>query len=91
MKNDRPISEIVDYEEPIPYDIRNRDGLHETVRFISYKVKIGALRYKICGTRRYFEDCIHILENAETGQFKEVTGKTIRVWLDKYKKKLKNT
>lgn len=76
----------IDYEEPILWDLKTaKSGTIKTVRFNSYLVLINGKRYKICGTRNYYEDCVHILENVDTKEWKEVTGVTIRSWIGEKK------
>ena len=68
---------------PIRWDIKNQRGVHKTVRFEGLNFCIGDKRYTICGTEAFEDDCWHIITNVETGVTRRVSGKTIRMWMDK--------
>lgn len=74
---------------PIRWDLSWKGKTIKTVRFDNMQFKIGDKLYEIRGTTfisdeksKDYGDNIHLIMNAKTGEKREVSGVTIRQWLE---------
>jgi hypothetical protein len=70
---------------PKIWDFKTHKGeILRTVTFDSMYFELGGKKYLIWGTQTCGDDAIHRLKNLETGEYRDVKGSTIRLWLDKF-------
>lgn len=76
-----------EYFAPEIWDSQTKDnGFLRSVTFKTPYFLIGTRKYKICDTILLTNgDALHGVKNMETGTVKEVTGATIRTWVEQLK------